>query len=120
MQNLLPAIDAPQPARPCPIAGSFRSNKPLPYLHRRRTESYLTYIVTREALNALAVCCEGEAGTNIFFSEIGKVAQNLLVGHSAGQIIQNVVDGDAQAANASLTATLAGIDGDDLRVVHIG
>ncbi len=51
---------------------------------------------------------------SIFGGEIRKVLQNLLLGHAGSQILEDVVDGNAQAANARLAAALAGLDSDEL------
>ena len=67
--------------------------------------------------SSFAFCREGQASANVGLGEVGKVGQNLRLTHSSGQIAQNVVDGNAQPANAWLAATLAGVDRNDLRVV---
>jgi len=67
---------------------------------------------------AVAVCGEGESGEKISFGEAGEVGESFLVGHACGHVSQHgrsrSWDGDARAADAGL----AGVDGDDLCVVH--
>jgi uncharacterized low-complexity protein len=57
--------------------------------------------------SALGVCGEGQTGTDASLGEDGKVGQNCLLAHAPGQIIQHIVDGDAQAANAGLVFSTA-------------
>jgi hypothetical protein len=59
-----------------------------------------------------------EASADVSFRQRGEVFEDLGLGHASGKIIQRVVDGDAQAANAGLAAALAKFNRDDLRVVH--
>jgi hypothetical protein len=51
---------------------------------------------------ALAVSRECQTRTDISLRQIGKIPQNVLMRHAAGEIFQNVIDGDAQPANARL------------------
>lgn len=46
------------------------------------------------------VCGESKAGLQVLGGEIGKVGENLLFGHPAGQVIQDIIDRDAQPADA--------------------
>ena len=50
---------------------------------------------------------ECEAGSNVLFRQIGKFSQNLLVGHSRGQIIKHIVNRDAKSTNAGFLSSLA-------------
>jgi hypothetical protein len=64
------------------------------------------------------VCGVCEASKDVLLGEKRKFAQDIGATHPAGQIVQNVVDGDAQAPDAGLSAALAGINGDDVGVLH--
>ncbi len=67
---------------------------------------------------ALAISGISEARTDILLREIREFPQNISVRHSAGQVFQHVIHGDAQPADARLTATFAGLDHDDVGVRH--
>ena len=67
---------------------------------------------------ALAISSVREAGKNVLFREEWQFPQNVGVAHPAGQIVQHVVHGDSQPANARLAASLAWFHGDDIRVPH--
>ena len=41
-----------------------------------------------------------------------------MVGHAGREVVQHVVDGDAQAADTGLSTPLAWFHGDDVSVVH--
>jgi hypothetical protein len=68
---------------------------------------------------ALAIGSICETRQNIFFREMGKIAQNVGVGHSAGQVFQHIIDSDAQPPNAGFPAAFAGLNGNDVRVRHV-
>lgn len=59
-----------------------------------------------------------EAGEDVFAGEVGEVGEDLLFGHAGREIGQDVVYGDAHAANARLAAAFAGLDGDDVVIAH--
>ena len=67
---------------------------------------------------ALAIGGEGEADANILFGEVGEIGEDVVVGHAGGEVIENIINGDSQAAYARLAAALSGFDGDDLRIIH--
>jgi hypothetical protein len=48
----------------------------------------------------------------VFLFEVGKIAENLVLRHAGSEIGSEVVDGEAQAADAGLAAHLTGFDGD--------
>jgi hypothetical protein len=48
----------------------------------------------------------------------GKIDQKLIDAHARREIVENIVDGDPQAPDARLAAALAGLDGDDVAVIH--
>lgn len=55
---------------------------------------------------------EGERLTQIFLFQVGVVLEEFLAIGIAGEDVQDVFDGDAEAANAGLAAHLARFDGD--------
>ena len=67
---------------------------------------------------ALAVGGIGEASAYVFFHQVREFLQNFGVTHSAGQILQNVINSDSQPANAGLSATLAWLNRNDIGVAH--
>jgi len=67
---------------------------------------------------AFAVGGKGQTGADAGFAQERKVGQNLGLGHAGGQIIEHIIEGDAQAANAGLAAPLAWFNRDDARLVH--
>jgi len=60
----------------------------------------------------------GKTGPNVFLRQIGKLLQDLLMGHSCGKIIQHVVDGHAQATDARFSGALSSFDSNYLPVIH--
>jgi len=68
--------------------------------------------------SAPGVCCVSETGADIFFGKIGKVTEDILVRHARSEILEHIMHGDAQTADARLARALARFDCDDLRVVH--
>lgn len=67
---------------------------------------------------ALAVGRERQGGADIVALEVGEVGEDLLLTHPASEVVQHVVHGNAEAADAGLAAPLPGLDGDALAVVH--
>src|SRR5918994_1240397 len=74
--------------------------------------------VTYLYLIELVVSGIGKAGPNVFAPKLREVGQNLGLVHAASQVFHNVLDGDAHAADDRLAAALAGLDSDDVLVVH--
>src|SRR5688500_16907811 len=69
---------------------------------------------------ALTVCGEGQTRFDILCGQIGEVRKYLLLRHSACEVLKHVRHGHARAADTGFAAALAGLDGDDLAVVHAG
>ena len=67
---------------------------------------------------SLSVSRERQARSDVLASEIGEIAKDLRLRHARCEVFEDVVDGDAQAADARLPAPLAWFDRDDLPVVH--
>jgi len=53
-----------------------------------------------------AVCGEGQRGLDVFPLKIGKILHNLLRRHAPGQVIEDIVNRDPQAADARLSSAL--------------
>jgi len=51
-------------------------------------------------------------GLEVFLFEVGEVSEDLLLGHAGGEVGGQIVDAEAEAADAGLPAHLAGFDGD--------
>jgi hypothetical protein len=66
----------------------------------------------------LAVSRERETSTNVVAGEVGEVVKDLAFGHPRGELIEDVVDRDAKAANTGFPTHLARLNRDDLAVVH--
>lgn len=69
---------------------------------------------------AFAVGGVTQTGLNILSGEIRKILEDFLLGHSRGEIVQDIVDGDSHPADARLPAAFAGFDGDNVSVVRHG
>ena len=67
---------------------------------------------------AFTVGGESEAGLQILGGEIGKVREDFLFGHAAGEIVEDIVDRDTKPTDARFAAALVGLDRDDMLVVH--
>ena len=65
------------------------------------------------------LCIVTETGKNIFFCKVRKIFQNFVVRHARGEVLQDIVNGDAHSADARLAAALAGLDRDDVLVTHL-
>ncbi len=58
-------------------------------------------------------------GLEVFLFEVGELAEDLLLGHSGGEVRSQIVDAEAQAADAGLSSHLAGFDRDSrVQSVH--
>jgi hypothetical protein len=57
-------------------------------------------------------------GAEIFALEVRKIGQNLIFAHPAGEVREDVIHRNAQAADARLAAALSGFDGDPFAIVH--
>ena len=68
--------------------------------------------------SALAVSREGEAGADIFAREIRKITENLVFGHTGGEILEDVVNRNPHAADTGFTSPLMRFDRYDVPVVH--
>ena len=51
---------------------------------------------------SLTVGGEGEAGLDVLTSQVGEVCQNFVDRHPSGQVLKDVINGDAQTADAGL------------------
>ena len=67
---------------------------------------------------AFTVSGESEAGLQILGGKIGKVGEDFLFGHAAGEIVEDIVNRDAEPADARFAAALVGFDRDDVLVAH--
>lgn len=78
------------------------------------------FILWRKRQLAFSVGRKGEAGFNVFASQFRKVLKNLILAHSAGEIFENVLNGDPHSANTWFAASFSGFYCDYLSVVHKG
>ena len=67
---------------------------------------------------ALPVRREGEGRPDVLALEVREVGQDFVLAHPAGEVVEDVVDSDPEAANARLAAALPRLDGDSVAVVH--
>jgi len=67
---------------------------------------------------AFTVSGESEAGLQILGGKIGKVGEDFLFGHAAGEIVEDIVNRDTKPSDARFAAALVGFDRDDVLVVH--
>lgn len=66
----------------------------------------------------LAIGGKCKAGADVFFGEVREILENLFVAHAASQVLEDVIDRDAEATDTRLTASLARLDRNDLGIVH--
>ena len=59
----------------------------------------------------LTLCGKGEAGLDVLRRQIRKVVEDFGNGHPGRQVGEDIVNGDAHAADARAAATLAWFDG---------
>lgn len=64
----------------------------------------------------LAISGIRQTGANVLFREIGELAQDFRVRHSAGQVFEHIINGNSQPPDAGLAASFAGFDRDNVRV----
>jgi hypothetical protein len=64
----------------------------------------------------LPVSSEGEAGSDVFTSQFREIGDDVLLGHSGGEIVEHIRYCNAHAANARFAAALSGFNG-DIRIV---
>ena len=69
---------------------------------------------------SLTFGCVGEARSDVVPCELWKIRQNLVLGHSAGQILQNIPDRNARAADTRLAEADGRIQGDVVEQIHFG
>src|SRR5229473_699193 len=98
---------SPEKDRPIPRPNGERDS-------RRKEASRVEYFQF-----ALAIRSESETGANIFLCQIRKFPQNIRVGHTIGQILQDVINGDAESANARFAAAFPWFHSDDADILHI-
>lgn len=67
---------------------------------------------------ALPIGRERERRPDILALQIREVGEDLVFGHSSGQIVEDVVHGDAKAADAGLATPLSRFNGDPTAIVH--
>jgi hypothetical protein len=60
----------------------------------------------------------GQAGQDVFASQVGKVGKESFCRHPRGEVIEDLMDRDPQSADASFPPAFARFEGDVLAVVH--
>lgn len=66
----------------------------------------------------LSISRKREAGSNVLVGQIRELTQNFCLGHSAGQILEDILHRHTKAANAGLAASFSGFNSDNAAVVH--
>src|SRR6266545_2409185 len=61
---------------------------------------------------------EGQRGSNMVRPEVGKVGKHLFLRHAAGQLLQDISDGDPSTLDAGLPAPDAGSGGNEVLEAH--
>lgn len=69
--------------------------------------------------STLTISREGEASTDVLGCEVGEIGEDLPFRHPGSEILEDIVHGNAQPADARLSATLARLNRDDISVVHM-
>src|SRR5258705_13534793 len=108
----------PPGVRPPVHASRWGNNLPGPCTKREKDSDRIAFSRRNAHQSPLAIRGESEAGPNVFVDEVWKVVQDLIFSHPGSQVVQNVVDCDPHTADARLPAHLAGLDCNDLAVIH--
>ena len=61
---------------------------------------------------------EGQAGFDVFPGQIREVIQDIFLGHTGGELPQDIPHGHREVADEVLSVALAGFDGDNAGVVY--
>ena len=69
--------------------------------------------------STLAVGCEGECGANLLSFQVREVTEDIVLAHTTGGVVENVIDRDAKRANARFTSALARVDCDPITIIHV-
>jgi len=69
-------------------------------------------------LLALPISRIAEAGQDVFFRQVGKIRQDLLVRHPGSEVGEHIVDGNTHSSDARLSPALARFDGYDVLILH--
>jgi hypothetical protein len=67
---------------------------------------------------SLSVSGEGQASQDVLAGKVGKISQDLILRHAGSEVLQYVVDSDAQPADTRLATTLVRLDGDSVLIPH--
>jgi hypothetical protein len=105
-----------------PLSETTRSMRPpVSQLHAPLHESYALSGEGRDVAGqpTFPIRGEGQRRPNVVAFKIREIREDFILRHAAGQIIEDVVDRDAQPAQARLAAALAWLDGDPLPIVHV-
>lgn len=62
---------------------------------------------------------KGQTGADVIVREVREIPKDIVFGHAGGQILQHLVDRNAETADAGFPAALARLDGDPVLVVHV-
>jgi hypothetical protein len=66
----------------------------------------------------LTISSKSETSENVCFRKVRKFVENFLLRHSGSQIFQNIVYRDPHTADARLTPSLSGFNGNDVLIIH--
>ena len=55
---------------------------------------------------------------DVLAGKVGKISQDLILRHAGSEVLQYVVDSDAQPADTRLATTLVRLDGDSVLIPH--
>ena len=61
---------------------------------------------------------EGQTGADVFTSQVGEIAEDIVLRHPGREVFQDLGYGDPQAPDAGLAAALARLDRDPGPPVH--
>jgi len=67
---------------------------------------------------SFSLCGERKTGPNVLASKLGEIRENLILGHSTGEVAENVSDGDTRALYAGLSEANRRIGNDAIRGTH--
>lgn len=67
---------------------------------------------------AFTISREGQARLDILPGQLGEIGEYLILCHSRSEILKDIIDSDPHPPDTWLPATLAGLNGDEVAIVH--
>lgn len=100
-----------QVRQPADLSGLEVLVEEQPYRARSSRDRYQNGL----ALQVRGVC---KAGPDIVGLQVRKIGQNLVLAHATGEVLEHILDRDAQTPDTGLAAPFPRLDGDACTIVH--